>query len=101
MGRAAFIVVIKRESDAHHVPDAGARGLANVPMQIEKEIPVADGHQIDAPRGIGLAVHLNSHRHWPAPIALQPSRPISADEHVGVYLVELYPGPEAQCHRWS
>ena len=91
MGWAAFIFVIKRKSDAHHVTDARARGLANVPMQIEKEISVADGHQIDAPWGIGLAVDLDARRHWPAPMALQPGHLIGADEHVGIYPVDRYP----------
>ena len=100
-GRATFVFVIERESDAHRVTDARARGLANVAMQIEKEISVTDGHQIDAPRRIGLSVDLNAHRHRPAPIAHQPGRLIGADEHVGIYLVDFYPGPKAQGHRSS
>ena len=42
MGRTAFIVVIERENDACDVTDGRTRGLPNVPVQIEKEISVAD-----------------------------------------------------------
>src|SRR5437899_5576533 len=91
MGRTALIVVIERENDACDVTDGRTRGLANLPVQIEKEISVADGHQIDAPGGAGFSVDLNAHRHRPAPIALEPGRLISTDEHVGIYSIDLYP----------
>ena len=98
MGRTTFVFVIKLESDAYQVPDARARGLAHLPMQIKKERSVAEGHQIGAPRRIGRSVDLNSHRHWPAPIALQPCGLISTDEHVGIDPVDLYPGSKAHSH---
>src|SRR5260370_3587798 len=98
MARTAFIVVIECENDACDVTDGCTRGLANVPVQIEKEISVAHGHQIDAPGGAGFSVDLNAHRYGPTPIAFQPSRLISADEHVGIYPVDLYPGSKAQSH---
>jgi len=96
MGWATFIFVIKHESDAYQVTNARTRGLPDMPVQIEIETSVADRHQIDAPWRIGLCVHLNAHRHRPAPIAFQPCGLIRAYEDVRIYFVELYRGAKAE-----
>src|SRR5262249_3989376 len=89
ISRAASIVLVELDCDAHDVTDARTGRFANAPMQVEKEAAIADGHHVYAPGLIRVAVDSNAHRHRLAPTALQAGGLLRAHEHVRIDPVDL------------
>jgi hypothetical protein len=94
--RTAPVFVIELDGEADDVTHVRTGRLADQPMQIEVKSAVADRHQIDPPRCIGLSVDLDANRHRSAPIFLEPGGPVGIDEHVRIDVVDLDPRSKTQ-----
>jgi hypothetical protein len=94
--RAAPVFVIELDGEADDVTHVRTRRLADQPMQIEVKGAIADRHQIDPPRCIGLSVDLDANRHRSTPIFLESGGPVGVDEHVGIDVVDLDPRSKTQ-----
>jgi hypothetical protein len=100
INRPTFVVVIELYRQAHNVTDACARLLANLAVQIKKEAAVADGHQVDAPGDIRLAINLDAHRHRSAPIRPQAGSLLRAHADIRIYLVDFDRGAKTKPRTW-
>jgi len=68
MHGAVFVCIVKLYFHGDDVADLAAGGFADVAVQIQIKAAVADGHQVDAPRRLGLAIDADAHGERLAPV---------------------------------
>jgi len=96
MQRAIFVFVVKLHFQRDAVAYFCFGCLADMSMQVEIKVAVPDGHHINTPRHIRLAIHADADGQGPAPIFFDARGVLGGDQHVGIDFVDLDDGAETQ-----
>jgi hypothetical protein len=83
------VFVVKRQLHGNSLTHIRARRLANIAVQVKVEAAIANGHQIDAPWRFRLAIQADANGKRLAPTLSNMRRAPSADQHIGIDVIEL------------
>lgn len=96
MRRTTAIFLVELQLNRHSISHFGAGRFADIAVQVQIKTPVANWHEINAPRLFRLAIHADANGKRPAPAFANPRRALCADKHVGIDAVDLNCGAESQ-----